>query len=137
MKMSGRIEFREHITRDMLRAEPDALFVFGDNLLGRGTGGQAAEMRGEPNAVGIATKVAPHMGIAAFFKPSDLDLFKDANRNPLRRIAGHIRQGGKVVWPKAGIGTGRAQLREKAPQLWRHLQACERRLRELAGLPTI
>jgi redox-sensitive bicupin YhaK (pirin superfamily) len=30
------------------------LFVFGDNLRRTGFGGQAAEMRGEPNAVGIA-----------------------------------------------------------------------------------
>lgn len=42
------IEYRDHITRAMLRAEPEKLFVFGDNFVRTGFGGQAKEMRGEP-----------------------------------------------------------------------------------------
>ncbi len=45
-------------TRAYIRAHPDWLFVFGDNMMRRGFGGQAAEARGEPNAIGIATKRA-------------------------------------------------------------------------------
>ncbi len=54
--MPGRIVFLDWITRDMVRAEPDARFVFGDNVEREGFGGQAAAMRGEPNAIGVATK---------------------------------------------------------------------------------
>ncbi|KKL05458.1 hypothetical protein LCGC14_2605850, partial [marine sediment metagenome] len=57
------IEYRDHITRQMLRDEPDTLFVFGDNMQRRGLGGQAFAMRGEPNAVGIPTKIFPSMDL--------------------------------------------------------------------------
>ena len=57
--MTGTITFQERITRADLRANPDTLYVFGDNMRRRGMGGQAAEMRGEPNAVGIPTKWRP------------------------------------------------------------------------------
>jgi len=50
------IRTEKHITRQMLRAEPGTLWVFGDNLQRKGLGGQAKEMRGEPNAIGIPTK---------------------------------------------------------------------------------
>ena len=48
--------FMSSITREFVRNHPDFIFVFGDNLAKKGLGGQAREMRGEPNAVGIATK---------------------------------------------------------------------------------
>jgi hypothetical protein len=47
------------IYRRDLRANPESLYLFGDNTKRVGIGGQAREMRGEPNAVGIATKNAP------------------------------------------------------------------------------
>ena len=46
-------------TREDLKANPTALFVFGDNYLGVGYGGQAFSARGEPNAVGVITKYSP------------------------------------------------------------------------------
>ncbi len=56
-----------HITRQMVRAEPEAYWVFGDNLARKGLGGKAREMRGEPNTIGIVTKRAPTMNPEAFF----------------------------------------------------------------------
>ena len=50
----------EFYTPGLLRSMPEKIFVFGDNLLQRGTKGQAA-IRGEPNAVGVPTKRAPSM----------------------------------------------------------------------------
>jgi hypothetical protein len=40
-----------HITRAMVKADRASLFVFGDNMEGRGFGGQAAAMRGELNTI--------------------------------------------------------------------------------------
>jgi hypothetical protein len=51
--------FQEWITRKDLRENPDKRYVFGDNVERRGYGGQAKEMRGEPNAIGVVTKWAP------------------------------------------------------------------------------
>jgi len=36
------IEYRKLITRPMLQQAPETLFVFGDNMLRKGLGGQAA-----------------------------------------------------------------------------------------------
>ena len=41
---------------EQCRANPRAIYVFGDNLLRKGLGGQAKEMRGEPNTLGIVSK---------------------------------------------------------------------------------
>ena len=60
-------EFRDWITRDMLRSEPRKIFLFGDNLARWGLGGQAKEMRGEPNAHGITTKRFPGIDHKDFF----------------------------------------------------------------------
>jgi hypothetical protein len=46
------------IAREYLRSHPDHVFVFGDNLLGRGLGGAAA-LRREPNTFGFITKKRP------------------------------------------------------------------------------
>src|SRR6185437_11401462 len=58
-------------TPAMLAAEPNSLFVFGDNLQRRGRGGQAA-IRDAANAVGLPTKRAPRWDEAAFFTDADL-----------------------------------------------------------------
>ena len=54
--------FQKFIYRADLQNNPDVLYVFGDNLVRKGRGGQAKEMRGHPNAVGVATKNTPGHG---------------------------------------------------------------------------
>lgn len=115
------IEYRKHITRQMLRDEPEKLFVFGDNLERRGLGGQAREMRGEPNAIGIPTKRSPRMTEDAFFTDADLDTFQGETGSAFAKLAGHLRRGGTIVWPEDGIGTGLADLRRRAPKVWSNL----------------
>lgn len=112
------IQYRDHITRAMLKAEPDTLFVFGDNLQRRGFGGQAKEMRGEPNAVGIPTKKTPSMHPDAFLKDSDWADWSLAAAHDFNRLRDHD---GLIVWPSAGIGTGLARLNETAPKIWKSL----------------
>lgn len=54
------------IKREKVRANPDVLYLFGDNDIRKGFGGQAKEMRGEPNAMGISTKKLPSNKPEAF-----------------------------------------------------------------------
>lgn len=123
---------REHqITRQMLRDEPDTLWVSGDTLIGKSLGGQASEMRGEPNAVSIAAKPLPAMDPAAYFTDADIETFRRAAEPPCRRLASHLRSGGIVVWPAAGIGTGLADLERRSPRIWASL---ERTRESLEGL---
>jgi hypothetical protein len=110
---------RKWITREMLRAEPDTLFVFGDNLKRVGLGGQAKEMRGEPNAIGLPTKRSPW----DYLSDADFGEVEAASRNDIARLAVHIRENRTVVWPEDGIGTGLAKLQEKAPGIARFYNA--------------
>lgn len=142
--MSGRIELREGtILRVHLRAEANKIFVFGDNDDRYGLGGQAKEMRSEPNAVGVRTKRSPntnHSGNKSSYY-SDEKLMEQ-----MQKIAADIavleywlEEGKTIVIPssknektgiyKMEIGTGYAQLEMRAPRTWKYLQEKLHRLR--------
>lgn len=109
-------------TRDMARAAPNVLFVFGDNMRREGYGGQARELRGEPNAVGIPTKWKPRRVPDAYFTDKDLSTVKEAIDVAFDRLERHLREGGDVVWPVDGVGSGLAMLPERAPAIDRYIQ---------------
>lgn len=115
---------QSRIYRADLRANPCALYVFGDNERRYGLGGQAAEMRGEPNAVGVATLAAPGM----FWREDDAArqcAVIDADMAPLFEA---MRHGELIIFPLDGIGTGLADLQRRSPTTFQHLQ---RRIAEL------
>ena len=116
------IEYRSHITREMLRAEPEKLFVFGDNFQRRGFGGQAKEMRDEPNAIGIPTKVEPTMKDQAFISNDMSEVWAVFCGVDIARL---LAFDGTIVWPSAGIGTGLAKLEQRAPRIWRAIKRLE------------
>jgi hypothetical protein len=121
------------VTRDMLRSSPETLFVFGDNMKQRGLGGQAREMRGEPNAVGIPTKWRPSNDCDAFFIDTDLPAVQGVIDQAFDRITAHLESGGEVVWPSAGIGTGLADLSARAPRIFEYIEARRAALTEESG----
>ena len=108
--MQYRIVKMRWISREFVRANRDRIFLFGDNLVGQGFGGQAAAMRGEPNCVGIPTKKAAidHAFEVLFHRISKAEQIN--------------------VIPADGLGTGRAQLESRAPQTFAYLQKCLRAL---------
>jgi len=112
-----KIEYMKYITRDIVRANPEKIFLFGDNLLRRGYGGQAKEMRDEPNAIGIPTKKKPSSTPGSFFTDDEFD----DNIKVIDKAFDTIPGDGTVVIPLSGIGTGYAQLREKAPRTFKYL----------------
>lgn len=105
------VEYRKWITRAMVRAEPQTVFVFGDNLRRVGLGGQAAAMRGEPNALGVATLYAP----GQFYDASPAVLV--AVTGDLIRVGLLLKAGRHVVAPLDGLGTGLARLKEHRPDI--------------------
>ena len=117
--------FRGWYSKALCLACPEFLFVFGDNLLGFGMGGQAI-IRTQPNAFGIPTKRKPSMSAGSFFSEhseSDLDAV-------LRRIGALwecLNDGITVVVPvnekgETTLGLERAKLREKAPTIYNAIQ---------------
>lgn len=108
------------ITREDLKANRDCLYVFGDNMLRSGRGGQAAAMRGEPNAFGIPTKWYPSNESSAFFE--DADFTRDSVvhwmlEGAFNHLIEVLRDGYTVVIPTDGLGTGLSRLAETAPAI--------------------
>lgn len=114
MATSGKVRIVQRYTRDMIRRNPKALFVFGDNLMRVGYGGQAAEARGEPNVVGIVTKMSP----SAFLYDTQYLIVREPLETSFVILAQHLRSGGDIVWPADGVGTGLARLNETGPLLF-------------------
>lgn len=115
------IVYQSRIYRADLQANPDVLYVFGDNVLRRGMGGQAGEMRGEPNAVGVATKWSPGNHPLDYFDDWQWEACTGTIRRDFQPAYDHHRAGGVVIVPLDGIGTGLSELPQRAPRLYRYI----------------
>ena len=128
------IVIRQHrIYRQDIQANPNILYIFGDNLERVGYGGQAKEMRGEPNSFGIATKrKAAHGTTDCYFYDPELDVQKiidDEFERLYEAVSENDYYG--IVVPLDGIGTGLSKLPEYAPRLLKRINFL---LSELRGL---
>ncbi len=129
--MKYRIERMQFITREHVRSNRNKLFLFGDNLKNRGFGGQAAALRGEPNAIGVPTKKSPSFTDDALFSDDEFEQNKTVIDAAFVEVADAIMDSIRViVIPSDGLGTGRAQLDKRAPRTFAYLQ---KRLDELAS----
>lgn len=141
-----KIIYQKFIYRSDLRKEPNHLFIFGDNLERTGFGGQAKEMRGEPNAFGIATKrKAAHGSDDCYMWDHEQSAWDAVNadfddlESKLTECTHTVYSANDpyelkwkaVVIPTDGIGTGLARLKETAPKLLEHIKI---RLDNLANL---
>lgn len=99
-----------------------ALYVFGDNVKGKGKGGTAV-IRDEQNAIGIPTKFNPGTKADDYFTDGDLDAL-NAIDDAFDRIEEAFLTGrySHLVFPEGGIGTGLAKLEEKAPRTFQYVQ---------------
>jgi|SRR6185312_6574036 len=130
--MPGRFIYHDVAQIVDCRRQPQILFVFGDNMLGFGRAGQAC-IRGEANAFGIPTKRAPGHAPVDYFSDKDA-----APETPARRridaefttLLAALRGGATVSFPRAGIGTGLAQLPQRAPAVAALIAEWVERLRE-------
>lgn len=100
----------------------DKLFIFGDSLERSGMGGQAI-IREQINAIGICTKRKPSNEEDAFF--SDKDYAKNCQiiDEDILTIKKYAEQVGTktLVFPKMGLGTGRAQMPQRCPKTFLYL----------------
>jgi len=115
--MPIKLEFKNFISREYVKKNPDKTFIFGDNLERGGYGGQAKEMRGEPNAIGIPTKKLPSMTDDSFFTDDEFS----ENKKAINIALSKIPRNATVVMSSNGIGSGRAELMKRAPKTWEYL----------------
>jgi hypothetical protein len=121
----GRVVRLARITRAMVRCDQQSVFVYGDNMEGRGLGGQAGQMRGEPNTIGVPTKWKPERTPTAYFTDAD---WNDSNvRHAIvgafDRMLEALAVGKDVVIPADGLGTGLAELPQRSPLIFGYIVA--------------
>ena len=116
------VERKKFITREFIQKNRNFLFLYGDNLDRVGFGGQALEMRGEWNSIGIATKRSIHHSF-----PNDYFFDTDYDTIPiLCREFDYVKQFlqrnkrdlgiNRIIVPEDGLGTGLSKLPEYAPK---------------------
>lgn len=110
-------------TREEVEKETDKVFLFGDNTEDRKNGykpsSTQAVIRGLPNAIGIDTKKNRGTNEDSYFTDDDFNEFKNQVDEAIRKA----KESGKtIVLPEDGIGTGKAQLKSRAPKCFDYLQ---------------
>ena len=128
-KLKGRVRIVSKYSRALIRSMPNVLFVFGDNIARIGYGGQAAEARGEPNSVGIPTKMSPQ----EYLYDTQIEIAREPIVSAFVRLGEHLKNGGDIVWPRDGVGTGLARLPDTAPMLFGAIEACKQGLFSMAS----
>lgn len=108
------IEYTNDLTVRKCRDQPGYVHVYGDNLAGYGTAGQAC-IRKEPNAFGIPTKRYPSMEVGSFF--TDRDCEREHLLKALRELY-TLGRHTTIVFPSKGIGTGMAKMQQSSPKLF-------------------
>jgi len=120
------------ITRDIIQQNPDVIFVFGDNDLRRGKGGQAYSARGEKNVLGIRTKKKPATTEDSYYTDKEFEQNKKKIIEDVLRVKRAIDEGKKVyLFPK--IGEGRAELQRRAPKTYAFLKKALDTLKKYAA----
>lgn len=124
-------------SRELIKANRDKLFVFGDNYMREGTGGQAKAARGEPNTAGIRTKFKPTYNERDFLKDEHYGSNVICILHDFTPIFKQLHVDGIVVWPKDGVGTGIAQLQTRAPETLKFIETILDSLKKLYGVTEI
>ena len=106
---------KEYFTPGWCLTELESLFIFGDNMVGTGHGGQAI-IRGCPNAFGIPTKRLPSRYEEAYMSDQYQEGMAIATRlDLLERME---EEYDNFIFPADGLGTGLAKMPEKSPELF-------------------
>jgi len=118
------------ILRSELKANPTTLYLFGDNDIRKGLGGQAKEMRGEPNAVGVSTKKLPARSEEAYKSDTELEKNKKIITDDINKAIAEWNTGkySKLIIPQMGVGL--AELPTRAPETYKFLQQELKRLED-------
>jgi len=122
-----------HSVEDLQR-NPNDVFLFGDNDRKRGKGGQA-QIRGEPNAVGIRTKKRPATTEGSYYDDRNYEQNIKKMKEDFIQAFAAVPLGGFLIIPKDGLGTGLAELDSRAPKTFAWLREFSEMLNTLAHQP--
>ena len=91
---------------DLLNKYPHVIFVFGDNMIRKGKGGQAI-IRDCQNSFGISTKRYPKNTQDAFYSDREDEI--NTTLRDMEQFKRLVLNGKPVILPRGGIGTGLAK----------------------------
>lgn len=94
---------------------PRSLFVFGDNDVEKGCGGQAV-IRPCRNAIGIPTKKYPSNRSDSFYTDAEYESNCQKVTDAIELIIFESKKYDEIVFPSDGFGTGLASLATRAPK---------------------
>ena len=129
--MDGKIiTFKGYWTTSDVIMNPKALFIYGDNNIGKGKGGQAI-IRDLPNTFGIPTKKYPSNNSNAYY--TDAEIIENIRRirSAINSIVYLSSRYEYVVLPENGFGTGLADLPRKAPGTYKYLVSAVEQMKKL------
>ena len=112
---------KEWYSVEQCLANPNKLYIFGDNALRVGKGGQA-QIRDCENSYGIATKATPSMDKAAFFsdKPDQTEIvFNDIKELYEFYTSDKKHTIDTIVFPADGLGTGLSEMPTRSPKMFK------------------
>lgn len=113
-------------TEQEVKNDPTSLYLFGDNDIKKGKGGQAI-IRYLTNSYGIPTKKYPSSHTSAYYYDDEYKSNHDKIKTAIEGLPDYLNSPGtpkftRVVFPEKGFGTGLSKLPKKAPKTYRYLQ---------------
>jgi hypothetical protein len=112
------------------KESPDSLFIYGDNDIKRGSGGQAV-IRNCINSIGIPTKKYPSYKNEAYYTDTEYTENRRKILHAIERIIIASVRYKELIFPMNGFGTGLSRLQEKAPKT---LQFLNEVIKEIFGI---
>jgi hypothetical protein len=112
---------------DECLSNPDNLYVFGENEMQKNTkvmGGGQAIIRACPNSFGFCTLT----GIGKYWSDDDFKTNTMRIEMDISELHTKAKKYNKIIFPKYGLGTGRAYMIQKCPRTFLYL--CNRLLEE-------
>lgn len=107
-------------SQQVVKSNPDKIYIFGDNDLRIGLGGQAV-IRNLSNTFGIRTKKIPSNTQDSFYSDSEYEFNKQKILQDVLQIKLFQISGNQIVFSDGGYGTGLASLKTKAPKTFKYL----------------
>lgn len=104
-----------------VKEDHKSLYIFGDNNIKKGLGGQAI-IRDCVNSVGIPTKKYPNNNPESFYNDDEYDNNCKNIYDSIVNIIRICKTYETIVFPKNGFGTGLADLPRKAPRTCHYLE---------------
>jgi len=101
-------------TCEDVKTNKHCLFVYGDNDIQKGKGGQAI-IRNFPNTIGIPTKKLPWQKPGAYYSDDEFHENMQKITLALEKVIKKSRNYEIVYFPKDGLGTGLAHMEKECP----------------------